>query len=584
MGALIKRTLSTPLPYAYNLIQPAFCALFVSTLWSLCVALCRSRLRGSLAMIVVAFAGNFEPLRQWLDTSSLARSSSFPFLDWWSTSRVIPGTINEYPFFTLAIGDAHAHFFAFSLAALLFCLCYELCQASSTKRQPYLIACLSSIVLGAMIMTNSWDFPIYFLLTVACLGIAGRALLTRQVLTGVFVVLGGALFVAFPFLHTFQSQTGGIAWEWWQVPVASVLLIWSGFLAFWLLFLGLHVRSTGVRTKDHIFKNSLTATSLVFILALFCPFLLALALVLLLGLTTFILCSECISTSIAQRTEECVSSDTKFVFLLGTTGLFALFLPILFYQRGYFGGELRHQDTVFKFGLQAWLLLGTAASCGILSFASNTTIRDSMIIKIAKNCMCLLWIIPIVCSYSVWQARSTHVSPLSLCGAQHRSLDEQQALHWLEENAAKESMVIEAVGRDQSGQFTGAYGEYGRVSALTGIPAYIGWPQHAGFWGAKPNQIQMRLQDTEALFMKLCSPGTPNKNRDKILALLEHLSAQRTCYIFIGDLEHQLYTSAPVDFKSELGIVNRAQAIDRTQLTIAYHQGSSWIIKYQSVS
>ena len=53
-------------------------------------------------------SGPLEPLRQWSE-----RGWVWPF-DWWATSRVIPDTINEYPAFTLAVGDAHAHFYALS--------------------------------------------------------------------------------------------------------------------------------------------------------------------------------------------------------------------------------------------------------------------------------------------------------------------------------------------------------------------------------------------------------------------------------------------------------------------------------------
>ena len=124
MAGTLARTLATPTYLAYNLIQPLFCALFISTLTALCAAVTRSWWRGAWAMAIVALCGHFEPLRQASEGgfSPLSPSS----LDWWKTSRVIEGTINEYPIFTMILGDAHAHFYALSLAALFFSLCWAL--------------------------------------------------------------------------------------------------------------------------------------------------------------------------------------------------------------------------------------------------------------------------------------------------------------------------------------------------------------------------------------------------------------------------------------------------------------------------
>src|SRR5207249_4402039 len=82
MAALLARTLATPIPFAYNLALPAFSALFIAPLWSLCAALTGSPLRGWLATLPVVALGHFEPLRQRLD------SGHWWPLDWWKTSRV----------------------------------------------------------------------------------------------------------------------------------------------------------------------------------------------------------------------------------------------------------------------------------------------------------------------------------------------------------------------------------------------------------------------------------------------------------------------------------------------------------------
>lgn len=128
MAGNLARALATPTYLAYNLIQPLFCALFISTLTSLCAALTRSWWRGAWSMAIVALCGHFEPLRQASEGGFSPLSPSL--IDWWKTSRVIEGTINEYPLFTMVLGDAHAHFYALSLAALFFSLCWALFASS----------------------------------------------------------------------------------------------------------------------------------------------------------------------------------------------------------------------------------------------------------------------------------------------------------------------------------------------------------------------------------------------------------------------------------------------------------------------
>lgn len=175
MTALLSRALFTPLEYAYNLALALFPALLFSTLASLCAALTKSWRGGAAAAFIVLLLGHFEPLRQW--KTPVAHSADKLFhLDWWSTSRVIPDavngvkydTINEYPAFTLTIGDAHAHLFAMPLAALLFCLCHALFFSGASTRRRRAALILSGVVLGALIMTHTWDVPLYALLVTLC--------------------------------------------------------------------------------------------------------------------------------------------------------------------------------------------------------------------------------------------------------------------------------------------------------------------------------------------------------------------------------------------------------------------------------
>ncbi len=91
--------------------------------------------------------------------------------DWyWTATRVIPNTINEFPFFTFIYGDLHAHLIAipFALVALGLAVHLLVSRAAITWYNLAIIA----LVVGALRAINTWDYPTY-------LGITGAAILLK---------------------------------------------------------------------------------------------------------------------------------------------------------------------------------------------------------------------------------------------------------------------------------------------------------------------------------------------------------------------------------------------------------------------
>lgn len=559
VASLLKRLFAAPLPYAYNLIQPLFCALFLSTLWSFSAALCQSIARGVLAVVIVALCGNFEPLRQWLfPATGINRSEAFPFLDWWSTSRVIPNTINEYPLFTLALGDAHAHFFALPFASFFLSGCYVYYKSASGEnttrhhkgRERVWMSSILAMSLAAILMTNAWDFPVYALLavTVAFLSPSRHSLPLR-----VFHALSIPFFavvVALPLLLRFKSQIGGPRFELWSPPVGAFYLMWGGFLVLLCLSLVLQTRFDSQPIRENLSRMvrkrpELAAAMALLLFAPVWPPLLPGGLLLL---------TAAVAVSLVKhlRHSPWTSSNSALILCLIFAGMIALVLPFFFYLQGYFSGVLRHQDTVFKLGLQAWLLLGTGATCGLLQILPARNEQKADLLRPARVLLLialgLLWLTPAACSFSVISTRvvsfdyPSEQQRWSLNGAGSHAPADQRGMLWLEANAPTSSFVIEAVGCDENGNFHAAYSQYGRVSALTGVPAYIGWPQHARFWGAPDEEVQQRMLEVETLFR-----GRPHSrlNTNTVLKFLR--DSDRPTFVFSGSLENgdeRLYRNA----------------------------------------
>ncbi|HEX9997491.1 MAG TPA: DUF2298 domain-containing protein [Abditibacterium sp.] len=466
LGSLLARAFATPPQFAYNLVQPLFCAFFLSTTWSLAATLSKSAKIGVLAMLLVCVGGHFEPLRQ------IAQNGwSFP-LDWWKTSRVIENTINEYPAFTLLIGDLHAHFYALCLAPTFLGLCFGILQCQSPRLRRALLV-LGGAFLGVFALTNTWDTPLYALLWFGC-ALWNRINSSWNRTDDLF--LGGALMtaplVALPYFLRFKSQVSGVVFDPWVPHLFSFALLWGGWWA--------------------------------------------------LGFTALALQNK-------PKDDENLENETVFRQFLIAVGVLALVFPFVFYIHGAFGNsDLRYQDTVFKFGLQAWLLLGVGIACELgVAFRRWQTTQKALL-RFASTVFALnLGLILSLAPASVLWTRANSYAPRNEAGKVVLSLDatrflppeDSMGIEWLRQNAKPGERVVEAIGNDFDANFA-------RVSAFSGVASVLGWPQHASGWGASWEEVQMRTALVKEVY----------EASDSRAALRE----LRANYVFVGAREPKI--------------------------------------------
>jgi uncharacterized membrane protein len=113
-------------------------------------------------------AGLLDGMRAWL---SDGERLPIPTGDWyWTATRVIPNTINEFPFFTFLYGDLHAHLIAIPYTLLALGLATHLILHEAPLKWQTLG--VIALVLGALRATNTWDYPTY-------LGVIGTAMILR---------------------------------------------------------------------------------------------------------------------------------------------------------------------------------------------------------------------------------------------------------------------------------------------------------------------------------------------------------------------------------------------------------------------
>lgn len=509
--AVLTDTIGSSPRWTYNLMCATLPALCFSILFSLASGV-TGRLRNGLAAAVSVLAlGTLQPLLQWmqayLETAKELRvgsqmapstgkvlSATMPHLwplNYVDTSRVIPNAINEYPWFTFNFADLHAHYFAMPLALLVLCLAYALYSYRSNV--PRYLVVLTAASLGALIVTNTWDYPAYTLLVLLSVLVAVFArsnLLKREDLQteedfdpgssrkhlfmkNAAVVVLGSLLLALPYLLNLRSAAHPPAWlEQPASPPVPWLLMWFIPTLAWLLVL---LRGSTLR------QNTISKTLIMLFLSLavitgVCGFVfLYKNYFVLLFIITLLFCTIVVTIDTADPVQ-------RWLCCVATCGLLSLLWSETTWA-GFLGPPFHRQDTVFKFGLQAWYLLGTAAACGAWREARQDSRPRAFAwqrwpIPLKWGFVPLL-LVALVASVSVVYGRTRNFEKfIGWDTWGYLSPNEQAAADWLQHQARDGDNLIEAI--DLKG------GDYdfsiNCFTHATGVPALVGPSAHSFQW------------------------------------------------------------------------------------------------------
>jgi uncharacterized membrane protein len=183
--------------------------------------------------------------------------------------------------------------------------------------------------------------------------------------------------------------------------------------------------------------------------------------------------------------------EYSFLCCLALCGVLALLWSELFWS-GFLPPPFERQDTVFKFGLQAWMMLGTAAACGVLRYNASFQ-RGAWPLRAVYFALLL---IALYSSLLVVRGRARNFQKFVGCDAwQYLALPERQAAQWLSENARDGDALFEAEKRDG-----GDYTAYARYAHATGVPDVIGPQAHSFQWVGSWNEVFARKDATRALY------------------------------------------------------------------------------------
>ena len=432
VGTLIKLSGIVPTS-AYNLAVPLLFALTASGVFSVAYALvANSRenrrgigapLTGLFAMAFAVLLGNLGGAVQVID--QLARLGGgrsgqlgLSYLSWfarglllvvtraqpldipsdwyWASTRVIPGTINEFPFFTFLYADLHAHMIAlpFTILALAFAVSFIRMNWSfphSFRRRgndwSVVAIFLASLTLGSLYVTNSWDFPTYALIlsvTMVFPWYMGQLSDVRRLAEGIIMAVAMvalAVILYLPFHRSFQSFYFGVDPFPEKSELAQYLVIHGLFffalLSYVILDLAQRYGDAGtvrtlllaltspgrvermVRLHKRLVKrtssNWIGTASLIVVIVGILAFVAWMKLLLVAVLAGALLLVLLLMAKRDRPPEE--------MFVLGVTALgFGLSIAVEFFA---LKGDVGRMNTVFKFYLQIWMLWAIASAFAI---------------------------------------------------------------------------------------------------------------------------------------------------------------------------------------------------------------------------
>jgi len=475
------------------------------------------------AVVLGNLAGGFQLLR---DPDRLGT------FDWWSPSRVIAGTANEFPAFSFLLGDLHAHVMATTFALVVVAYAIQLAVhgppewgAGHARLRCGAELALAALALGVLYPVNSLDYPTSCAIGLGALVLwaldaPGRA---RRALVWGGAWVAGSIVLFLPFWLSFDPPTLGVGLIHEHTPFSTFardyLLIYGVALWVVLAMLARHYR------MPYRFVLWGGAGAL-FVLVLLAPSRLA-------GVAVALVLAA--AAVYAAFSSGDATTPTRVLWLLTAAALGLIAVGEVAYIRDAFAGTASFRfNTVFKAGYQAWALLAIVTGVGFYWSASWMTRRVRRVwLGTLATLVLLALVYPVLGSYS--RLLRFQQSP-TLDGMQwleRRAPGDAAAVRWMRTSVPGSPAILETVGRDFDPEGRG------RISTFTGLPAVMGWAGHEVQWGHDPGT---RAADVQQIY----------RTTDVGLArgLLRHYDVR---YVVVGSLEREDYRPAELRKFDRLG-------------------------------
>ncbi len=614
LTAILTVLSATPPAFAYNLALAGFFAMYVTAAFDLAGAIAATR---GYARRPAAWAGAFFvalgsnlqtagviALRNgpaWLRTTVLDAlpepiakqvgqrlSSEFGY---WSASRVIPGTINEFPLFAFLNGDLHAHMTDTPFLLLAAAVAFAIYRAESPRRRQLLAVGVVPVIGAFQAVINTWSFPTVFGIAWLALtlgaapprelvprtvrsrmdrAVAGDAVAdggrnrltaeaTRPLVAGGVIAVAGALAVVLALPFVFTAAGSGSERELAVLAAADrstyggLLVVHGGFLAVFAAYL-----------FDRFGSRQPAALLAAFGVLVVVAQLVSLPALALVG-------GVILAGWIAVRT-----TDAGFGIVLAVGGAGLVLLVELVYLNEQAGpGRF---NTVFKTYAQVWALWAPAAGVAIAGLLRRVETPAVWPSRSTRQAVAVVLVVLVVASSGAYATKAvpqhfnaggdSPPTSYNFGYPQEPTLNGTAYVETYHPDAAAAIRHLDNVdgqptllSAPATGRYPGAQpansepiGMYGvqrtgsRVTwawasnptaSLTGVATVAGWHHEVGYRGR------------EAYFDRVRSVDEAYTNRTAAIALLQ---AHDVEYVYVGRAESARYAGDLIDFAAIPGV------------------------------
>lgn len=497
---------------------------------------------------------------------------------WWQATRVLPGTIAEFPAFSLLLGDLHAHVLALPLGLVATALAVGTYRGQSALtwrrwlREPELLL-LAALIFAALLMTNSWDVitfgTLWLLAAVAAFRRVGWSLGPALFGAGRYLALpaGLALLLSAPFLDGLVRPPLGLA------PVlgehsdpARLLLVW---LAPLLPLVAAGALLAAQRGRDPTVargplrdaaRDVLVGAAVVAVAA--CVLWAGVLVVAGHGdelrargagwITLALLAGGAGGALAAHRRAERAGDIVLGAWLALTAAVCALlWLTEAIRIADAFPGRM---NTVFKFWYHAWALLAVAGGAALGTAADRVAPRAIAGSRSGRAALAVAAGAAIVCASALLYAPAMAISRAR--EGQVRTLDARAGIALRDPAVAAAAAWARAAldpRRDVLLQAPGdSYSSGGLLAAASGIPTLIAWANHERQWRGPLPAIELRVAAADAIYRAGGTPENAARARTWGVGYLYLGREERTRY---GPEVSAAFATWPVAFAAGDGVV-----------------------------
>lgn len=480
--AVLTKLTSIPSAVTYNLMLATIMGLVLTGTFSLVTSLAKNiklnaskliYLSGLISALALTFGGNFHTpfyvLKEGWEKYWYPDATRFIGYNPDTNDK----TIHEFPSYSFIVSDLHPHLlnlpFVLMFIALLFSY-FILENDEKTKLSPRIpnarrdlnlnlfrpeifeklrlrisnleFRILSlGFLLGIFLMTNTWDFGNYLLLSAVSIfvfKIISKKFtldsLSQAVLTGISMVITAGV-TAFPFLINFDSIAQGIGLVRARTPLWQLAILW-GFPAIltFSFFLTIFRKKAKIKFPD-LFVASLLLTSWILIA-----------------------------------------------------------LPEIIYVKDIYTASHHRANTMFKLTYQAFVMFYLSSGYVIVKILD--AIKRLQVRFLASlfysSLLASILVYPYFGIKSYYNKLKTYKGLDGEAWLSQKYPDIYKAISWFREDVNGQPTILEAPGD--------SYTEFNVISSYTGLPTVSGWFVHEWLWRGSPKFPQERVVDIQQIY------------------------------------------------------------------------------------